>query len=143
MFSINFKAFKKKKSAVRLAKFIIYKTVNVITHFVIIVVSYLALIRLLFVELGFHQIRRKYILYYYDYTTNVNVLSLFVGKRKMVHICKELYPIDLPQLNLLSCQKNMSGSRNVLDVLDEMFQITSHLGIFNTIKRCWDYSVGL
>ena len=80
MFLINFKAFKKKKSAARSSKFIIYKTVNVITHFVIIIVSYLALIRLLFVELCFHQIRRKYILYYYYYyTTNVNVLPLFVG----------------------------------------------------------------
>ena len=39
----------RKKSAVRLAKFIIYKTFNVITHFVIIIVSYLALIRLPFV----------------------------------------------------------------------------------------------
>ena len=104
-----------------LAKFIIYKTLNVITHFVIIIVSSLALIRLPFVELGFHQIKRKYILHYSYYTTNVNVLSLFVGKRKMVHICKELYPIDLSQLNLLSCQKNMSGSRNIVDVLDEMF----------------------
>ena len=96
MFLINFKAFKKNNSAVRLSKFIIYKTVNVITHFVIIIVSYLAFIRLLFVELGFHQIRRKYIVYYYYYTTNVSVLSLFAGKRKMIHISKELNPIDLP-----------------------------------------------
>ena len=143
MFLINFEAFKKKICSKVSKVSIIYKTFNVITHFVIIIVSYLALIRLPFVELGFHQIKRKYTLHYYYYTTNVNVLSLFVGKRKMVHICKELYPIDLPQLNLLSCQKNMSGSRNVLDVLDEMFSITSHLGMFNTIKCCWDYSLGL
>ena len=32
-------------------------------HFVIIIVSYLALIRLIFVELGFPQIKRKYIQY--------------------------------------------------------------------------------
>ena len=55
----------KKKPAVSLAKFIIYKFVYVIIHFVIIIVSYLALIRPLFVELGFCQIKRKYILYYY------------------------------------------------------------------------------
>ena len=56
----------RKKAAVSLAKFIIYKIiVYVVIHFVIIIVSYLALIRRLFVELGFHQIKRKYILYYY------------------------------------------------------------------------------
>ena len=54
----------RKKPAVSLAKFIIYKFVYDIVHFVIIV-SYLALIRPLFVELGFRQIKRKYILYYY------------------------------------------------------------------------------
>ena len=57
----------RKKPAVSLAKFIIYKLVYII-HFVIIIViiivSYLALIRPLFVELGFRQIKRKYILYY-------------------------------------------------------------------------------
>ena len=34
-----------------------------IIHFVIIIVSYLALIRLRFVELGFRQIKRKYMQY--------------------------------------------------------------------------------
>ena len=54
----------RRKPSVSLAKFIIYKIVYVIIHFVIIIVSYLALIRLLFLELGFRQIKRKYILYY-------------------------------------------------------------------------------
>ena len=58
-----------KKLIICLAKFIIYKTVYVIIHFVIIIVSYLALIRLLFVALGFRQIKRKYTLYYYTYYT--------------------------------------------------------------------------
>ena len=53
----------RKKPAVSLAKLIIYKIVQVIIHFVIIIVSYLALIRLRFVELGFRQIKRKYIQY--------------------------------------------------------------------------------
>ena len=64
MFLIIFKAFKK-KTCRKLAKFIIYKIVYAITHFVIIIVSYLTLIRKLFVGLGFRQIKRKYILYYY------------------------------------------------------------------------------
>ena len=55
----------RKKPAVSLAKFIIYKLVYIIIHFVIIIVSYLALIRPLFVELHFRQIKRKYILYCY------------------------------------------------------------------------------
>ena len=38
---------------------------DVIIHFFIIIVSYLALIRPLFVELGFPQIKRKYIVYYH------------------------------------------------------------------------------
>ena len=59
----NFQALKK-KPAVSLAKFIIYKIVYVIIHFAIIIVSNLALIRLLFVELGFHQIKRRYMIYY-------------------------------------------------------------------------------
>ena len=42
----------------------IYKIVYVIIHFVIVIVSYLVLIRLLFVELGFRQIKIKHILYY-------------------------------------------------------------------------------
>ena len=45
--------------AVRLIKFILYKSVYVIIHYVIIIASHVALIRLLFVELGFRQIRRK------------------------------------------------------------------------------------
>ena len=57
-----------KKLIICLAKFIIYKTVYVIIHFVIIIVSYLALIRLIFVVLGFCQMKRKYILYYYTTT---------------------------------------------------------------------------
>ena len=44
---------KKKKCTVCLEKFIINKTAYVIIHFVIIIVRYLALIRLLFVEQGF------------------------------------------------------------------------------------------
>ena len=51
---------KKKKPAGSLAKFIIYKIAQVIIHLAIIIVSYLALIRLRFVELGFHHIK-KYI----------------------------------------------------------------------------------
>ena len=38
---------------------------GVIINFFIIIVSYLALIRPLFVELGFPQIKRKYIVYYH------------------------------------------------------------------------------
>ena len=59
----------RKKPAVSLAKFIIYKLVYIIIHFVIIIVSYLALIRPLFVELGFRQIKKKntILLYYYTY----------------------------------------------------------------------------
>ena len=54
----------RKKSAASLPKFIICKIIYVIIPFVIIIVSYLALIRLLFVELGIRQIKRKYILYH-------------------------------------------------------------------------------
>ena len=57
------KAFKKKPAA-SLPKFIICKIIYVMIPFVIIIVSYLALIRLLFVELGICQIKRKYILYH-------------------------------------------------------------------------------
>ena len=53
----------RKKPAVSLPKFIIYKIVYVVIHFVIIIVSYLALIGLLLVEIGFCQIKRKYIKY--------------------------------------------------------------------------------
>ena len=35
-------------------------------HLVIIIASYLALIKLPFVELGFFQIKIKYIIYYYN-----------------------------------------------------------------------------
>ena len=54
----------RKKPAINLAKFIIYKIVYVSIHVAIIIVTYLALIRLLFVEIGFCQIKRKYRLYY-------------------------------------------------------------------------------
>ena len=60
---MNFKALKKKTYS-KFSKFIVYKIVYVIINFVIFIVSYLALIRLLFAELGFCQIKRK-ILYYY------------------------------------------------------------------------------
>ena len=60
---VNFKALQK-KPAVSVEKFIIYKSVYITTHLVIIIVSYLALIRLLFAELGFSQIKREYILYH-------------------------------------------------------------------------------
>ena len=66
----NFKAFKK-KIAVSLAKFIIYKSVYVIKHFVTIII-YFALVRLLFGELGFRQIKRKYLL---DYYTTIPIYS--------------------------------------------------------------------
>ena len=48
----------REKPAVSSVKFIIYKITYVIIHFVIIIVSYLALIRLIFVELGFGQIKK-------------------------------------------------------------------------------------
>ena len=48
----------RKTIAVSLAKFIIYKSVYVI-HFVIITVSYLALVRLLFGELDFCPIKKN------------------------------------------------------------------------------------
>ena len=54
----------RKKPAASLPKFIICKIIYVMIPFVIIIVSYLALIRLLFVELGICQIKRKYILYH-------------------------------------------------------------------------------
>ena len=65
----------REKPAVSLPKFIICKIVYVINciHFFVIIVSYLALIRLLFVQLGFRHIKRKYILYYYT--------ILCIGKR--------------------------------------------------------------
>ena len=66
----NFKAFKK-KIAVSSAKFIIYKSVYVIMHFATIII-YFALVRLLFGELGFRQIKRKYIL---DYYTTIPIYS--------------------------------------------------------------------
>ena len=68
MIIINFKALKKKKPPVSWASFIIYK-IEYVMHFVISIVSYLALIRLLFVELGVFQIKRKY------YTTILLYLS--------------------------------------------------------------------
>ena len=52
-----------RKTALSLAKIIVYKIVYVIIHFVIIIISYLTLIRLLFVELGLRQIKWKYKLY--------------------------------------------------------------------------------
>ena len=63
---------KKPCSVLSLARSIIYKIVYVIIHFVIIIVSYLALIRVLFVGLGFRQTKRKYIQYN---TTQYNVLT--------------------------------------------------------------------
>ena len=62
---IDFLKLLRKKPAVSLAKFVFYKIILYVIHFVIIIVTYLALIRLLFVELGFRQIKRKYILCYY------------------------------------------------------------------------------
>ena len=54
----------RKKPTASLPKFIICKIIYVIIPFVITIVSYLALIRLLFVELGIRQMKRKYILYH-------------------------------------------------------------------------------
>ena len=83
--SKNKKKLLRRKPAVSLAKFNIYKIVYVIKHFVIIIVSYLALIRLLFLELGFRQIKRKYMLYYNNCTkskTNQNGANSVENKQK-------------------------------------------------------------
>ena len=66
---MHFKALKKKTSSKfrKLCMLHIYKIAYVIVHFVIISVSYLALIRPRFVELGLFQIQRKHLLYYYTY----------------------------------------------------------------------------
>ena len=71
---VKLKAFKNKTCSVwSLARFIIYKIVYVIIHFSIFIFGYLALIRLQLVELGFRQIKRKYIQYstiqYIQYNT--------------------------------------------------------------------------
>ena len=59
---IDFKAFLK-KTCCKFSKVNYLQIVQVIIHFVIIIVSYLSLIRLQFVGLGFRQIKSKYIQY--------------------------------------------------------------------------------
>ena len=51
----------RRKPEVSLEKFFIDKIVYGIIPFIIIIVSYLAVIRLLFVQSGFRKIKRKYI----------------------------------------------------------------------------------
>ena len=67
----------RKKPAVSLPKLIIYKIVYVVIHFVIIIVSYLALIGLLLVDIGFYQIKRKYIIIIIIIIIVIIIITLF------------------------------------------------------------------
>ena len=103
----------RKKPAVSLAKFIIYKIVDVIIHFVVIIASYLALIRLLFVELGSHQIKKKYIQYntiqiYIDiHRFRMTAFLSFLSIEKTKYIIKHSSPFQSHVVMVLISSENM------------------------------------
>ena len=108
-FQLFFLKLSRRKPAVSLANFIIYKVVYIIIHFVIIIVSYQALIRLPFVELGFRQIKRK------CYTT-IAILTYGSEKTRILAYFMQCQVLNYSAVNVEDVQlSDMRSKQNPLE----------------------------